>query len=47
MIFNDFLCIFLGEGKGGGGVNACMCIGTHIQPLMLNRLMDVYETWWG
>ena len=29
----------------GGGVNACICMGTHIQPLLLDRLMDVYETW--
>ena len=43
-----FLCNYLDEGKGGGGVsrtNACICIGTHSQPLLENRLMNVYETW--
>ena len=42
-----FLCIYLDEG-GGGGVgctNACICIETHSQPLLQNRLMDLYETW--
>ena len=23
------LCIYLGEGKGGGVTNACICMGTH------------------
>ena len=37
------------EGRGGGGGGALMhvktiCIGTHSQPLLQNRLMDVYET---
>ena len=43
----NFLCISLGEKKRGGGVftNACICIGTHSQPLLQNRFMDVYETW--
>ena len=42
-----FLCIYLG-GKGGGCcTNACICIGTHSQPLLQNRWMDVYETWQG
>ena len=40
--------MYLGE-KGGGGVggctNACICMGTHSQPLLQNRLMDVYDTW--
>ena len=40
----NFLCIYLGE-KGGGCTNACICMGTHSQPLLQNRLMDVYETW--
>ena len=34
------LCIYLDEGKGG-----VHCIGTHGQPLLQNRYMDVYETW--
>ena len=45
-ILMNFLCIYLGE-KGGGCNNACLCMGTHSQPLLQNRLMDVYETWWG
>ena len=45
-ILMNFLCIYLGEGKGGGGcTNACICMGTHSQPLLQNRLIDVYETW--
>ena len=43
-IFMNFLCIYLGE-KGGGCTHACICMGTHSQPLLQNRLMDVYETW--
>ena len=45
-ILMNFLCIYLSE-KGGGLVciNACICMGTHSQPLLQNRLMDVYETW--
>ena len=39
----NFLWIYLGE-KGGVCTNACICKGTHIQPLLQNRLMDVYET---
>ena len=42
-ILMNFLCIYLGE-KGGGCTNACICMGTHSQPLLQNRLMDVYET---
>ena len=35
----NFLCIYLREKKGGGGVaNACICIGTHSQPLLQNWL---------
>ena len=47
----NFLCIYLDEGKGGGGgytivcISAYICIGTHSQPLFQNCLMDVYETW--
>ena len=40
-ILMNFLCIYLGE-KRGGCTNVCM--GTHSQPLLQNRLMDVYET---
>ena len=43
-ILINFLCIYLGE-KGGGCTNACICMGTHSQALLQNRLMDVYETW--
>ena len=46
--FNEFLCIYLDEGKGGGGgwcTNACICMGTHSQPFLQCRLMDIYETW--
>ena len=42
----NFLCIYLDEKRGGGVcTNACICIGTHNQPLLQNHLMDVYETW--
>ena len=44
-ILMNFLCIYL--IKKGGGINACICMGTHSQPLLQNRLMDVYETWQG
>ena len=27
--------------KKGGGTNACICMGTHCQPSLQNRLMDV------
>ena len=36
----NFLCIYLDEGKVGGGggcTNACICIGAHSQPLLQNR----------
>ena len=42
-IFNEVLYIYLDEGKGGC-TDACICMGTHSQPLLRNRLMDVYET---
>ena len=29
--------------KGGGCTNACICMETHSQPLLQNRLMDVYR----
>ena len=49
-ILMNFLCIYLGEERrGGGGVggctNACICMGTHSQLLIQNPLIDVYETW--
>ena len=44
-ILMNFLCIYLGEERGGGYTNACIFMGTHSQPLLQNRLMDVYETW--
>ena len=41
----NFLCIYLGERKGGG-VLMYVYIWEHIgQPLLQNRLMDAYETW--
>ena len=44
-ILMNFLCIYLGEKEGEGCTNACICMGTHSQPLLQNRLMDVYKTW--
>ena len=35
-----FLCIYLGEERGGALIHG----NTHSQPLLQNRLMDVYET---
>ena len=43
--FNEFLCIYLGEGGGGGVTSACICMGTQSQPLVQNHLMDIYQTW--
>ena len=43
-ILMNFLCIYLGKERGGGCSNACVCMGTHSQPLLQNHLMDVYET---
>ena len=47
MNFNefDFVFIYLDEKGGRGCTNACICMGTHSQPLLQNRLKDVYETW--
>ena len=42
LLFSFYLFI---EVRKGDGVNACTCMGTHIQPLLLNNMMDVYETW--
>ena len=33
--------------EGGACTNACICIGTHSQPLLQKRLLDVNETWCG
>ena len=44
-ILMNFLCIYLGEGRGGGCTNACICMGAHSQPFLQNRSMDIYETW--
>ena len=42
----NFLCIYLGEGRGGALIShACICMGTHSQPFLQNRLMDIDETW--
>ena len=41
----NFFIIYLGEGMGGGCTNACLCVGTHSQPLLQNCLMDFDETW--
>ena len=30
-----------------GGTNACICMETHIQPLLQNHLIDFAETWYG
>ena len=45
-ILMKFLCIYLGEGRGGG--HYCMYIHGNTQslPLLQNCLMDVYETLW-
>ena len=40
----NFLCIYLGEGKGGGALMH-VYVWEHSQPLLQNRLIDVYETW--
>ena len=46
MNFNEFSMYLFMQKKGGGGcTNACICMGTHSQPLLQYRLMDVYETW--
>ena len=39
-----FLCIYLDEEREGCA-NACICIGTHIHPLLQNCFMDIYKTW--
>ena len=45
-ILMNILCIYLGEERGGWVyTNACICMGTHSQPLLQNPLMDAYATW--
>ena len=44
MNFNEFP-MYLFRRKRGGCTNACIFMGTHSQPLLQNRMMDVYETW--
>ena len=44
MIFFKYTCIFLSDGRAGY-TNACLCMGTHRQPLLQNRIMDLHETW--
>ena len=34
----NFLCIYLGEKRGGGCTNACICMGTHSQPFTTEPL---------
>ena len=46
MNFNEFSMYLFRRKRGGGGcTDACICMGTHSQPLLQYRLMDVYETW--
>ena len=35
--------MYLGQERGGCS-NACVCMGTHSQPLLQNHLIDVYKT---
>ena len=42
----NFLCIYLGEGKGGC-IDACKCMGTCFRLLLRNCVMDFDETWYG
>ena len=44
-ILMNFLCIYLGEERGEVCTNACICMGTHSQPLLQSPLIDVYKTW--
>ena len=39
MLMNFY--IFIKVKRGGGGI----CMGTHSQPLLQSRLMDIYQTW--
>ena len=44
MNFNEF-SMYLFTWKRGGALMPVLCMGTHSQPLLQNRLIDVYETW--
>ena len=44
-ILMNFLWIYLDE-RGRVCTNACICMGTHSQPLLQNCLMDVCKTWY-
>ena len=41
----NFLCIYLGEGRGVALMHVYIYGNTHSQLLLQNRLMDVYEIW--
>ena len=43
--FNDFFMYLFRWKRRWGWTNASICMGTHRQPLLQNRLMDVYKTW--
>ena len=45
--FNEFFMYLFRWRKGGGCTNACIYMGTHSEPFLQNRLMDIYETWEG
>ena len=46
MLEDFFLNFFMYLFRGGGGcTNACIGIGTHSQPLLQTRLMDVLKNW--
>ena len=40
-----FYVVIQVKEEGWGYTNAFICIGTHSQLLLQNRLKDVYETW--
>ena len=44
-ILMNFLCIYLGDERGRGVALMYVYVWEHSQPLLQNRLMDVYETW--
>ena len=44
-ILMNFLCIYLGDEKVEGVALMHVYVWEHSQPLLQNRLMDVYETW--
>ena len=45
--YEFFIYLFRWRKEGGGCTNACICIGTHSQPLLQNHLMDFDETCYG